>query len=58
LAQSSRTLVLQIERDVTARGILTSVTDLRRTLIRYIKHCNKTATPIRWAYADPSRRIA
>src|SRR6266852_3442499 len=48
----------KIERDVTARGIFTSVTDLRRKLMRYIKHYNKTATPIRWAYADPSRRIA
>lgn len=47
----------KIERDVTARGIFTSVTDLRRTLMRYIKHYHKTATPIRWAYADPSRRI-
>ena len=28
----------KIERDVTARGIFTSVTDLRRTLMRYIKH--------------------
>jgi hypothetical protein len=45
-------------RDVTARGIFTSVTDLRRKLMRYIKHYNKTATPIRWADADPSRRIA
>ena len=48
----------KIERDVTARGIFTSVTDLRRKLMRYIKHYNKTARPIRWAYADPSRRIA
>ena len=48
----------KIERDVTARGIFTSVTDLRRKLMRYIKHYNKTATPFRWAYADPSRRIA
>src|SRR5918995_2192423 len=48
----------KIERDVTARGIFTSVTDLRRKLMRYIKHYNTTATPIRWAYADPSRRIA
>src|SRR5438552_8962277 len=48
----------KIERDVTARGIFTSVTDLRRKLMRYIKHYNKTATPIRWTYADPSRRIA
>src|SRR6476619_1700863 len=48
----------KIERDVTARGIFTSVTDLRRKLMRYLNHYNKTATPIRWAYADPSRRIA
>jgi len=48
----------KIERDVTARGIFTSVTDLRRKLMRYIKHYNKPARPIRWAYADPSRRIA
>ena len=48
----------KIERDVTARGIFTSVTDLRRKLMRYIKQYNKTATPIRWSYADPSRRIA
>jgi hypothetical protein len=39
-------------------AIFTSVTDLRRKLMRYIKHYNKTATPIRWSYADPSRRIA
>ena len=47
----------KIERDVTARGIFTSVTDLRRKLMRYIRHYNKTATPMRWSYADPSRRI-
>jgi transposase len=48
----------KIERDVIARGIFTSVTDLRRKLMRYIRHYNKTAKPFRWAYADPSRRIA
>lgn len=48
----------KIERDVTARGIFTSVTDRRRKLMRYITYYNKTATPIRWTYADPSRRIA
>ena len=48
----------KIERDVTARGLFTSVTDLRRKLMRSIKHYNKTATPIRWGDADPSRRIA
>jgi transposase len=48
----------KIERDVTARGVFTSVTDLRRKLMRYIKQYNKTAKPVRWAYADPTRRIA
>ncbi len=48
----------KIERDVTARGIFTSVTDLRRKLMRDITRYNTTATPIRWSYADPSRRIA
>src|SRR3982074_2330412 len=47
----------KIERDVTSRGIFTSVTDLRRKLMRYIKQYNKTATPIRWSYPAPSRRI-
>ena len=48
----------KIERDVIARGIFTSVTDLRHKLMRYITHYNKTAKPFRWSYADPTRRIA
>jgi transposase len=48
----------KIERDIIARGIFSSVTDLRRKLMRYIKHYNKTAKPFRWSYADPTRRIA
>jgi len=48
----------KIERDVIARGIFTSVTDLRRKLMRYIKQYNKVAKPFRWSYADPARRIA
>jgi transposase len=47
----------KIERDVIARGIFTSVTDLARKLRRYIQQYNRTATPFRWSYADPSRRI-
>ena len=31
----------KIERDVIARGIFTSVADLRRKLMRYIRHHNK-----------------
>jgi hypothetical protein len=47
----------KIERDVIARGIFTSVTDLRRKLMRY-KEYNKVAKPFRCSYADPTRRIA
>jgi len=47
----------KIERDVIARGIFTSVTDLARQLRRYIHQYNRTATPFRWSYADPRRRI-
>ena len=47
----------KIERDVIARGIFTSVTDLARKLRRYIRQYNRTATPFRWSYADPRRRI-
>jgi transposase len=48
----------KVERDVTARGIFTSVHDLARKLVRYVRQYNKTAKPFRWTYADVSRRIA
>jgi transposase len=47
----------KIERDVIARGVFTSVSDLRRKLIRYIRAYAKCARPIRWTYTDPKRRI-
>jgi len=47
----------KIERDVIARGVFTSVTDLRRKPMRSIKQYNKTAKPFRWAYADPAHRM-
>jgi transposase len=48
----------KLKRDVLARGIFTSVTDLSRKLRRYIERYNRTAKPVRWFYADPARRIA
>jgi transposase len=48
----------KIERDVLARGVFTSVTDLKRRIMRYIRSYNDDAKPVRWSYADPSRRIA
>lgn len=47
----------KIERDVIARGIFTSVSDLKRKLMKYIRHYNKTSQPIRWKYSDVSNRI-
>jgi len=47
----------KIERDVIARGVFTSTADLKRKLMRYIRRYNRNARPIRWTYADPSRRI-
>jgi transposase len=47
----------KIEREVIARGVFTSVSDLARKLMRYIRHYNKRAKPIRWTYRDTSRRI-
>jgi transposase len=48
----------KVKRDLLARGIFTSVTDLARKLRRFITKYNERAKPVRWAYADPSRRIA
>jgi transposase len=47
----------KIERDLLARGIFTSVADLARKIRRYIRHYNKTATPVRWRYRSPAHRI-
>jgi transposase len=47
----------KIERDVIARGVFTSVADLRRKLMTYIRAYAKHARPVRWRYTDPKRRI-
>jgi len=47
----------KIERDVIARGVFTSVSDLKRKLMRYIVEDNKQPKPVKWTYFDPSRRI-
>jgi transposase len=48
----------KIERDVIARGVFTSVPDLKRKLMRYIRQYNKAPKTVKWKYFDPSRRIA
>ena len=47
----------KIERDVIARGVFTSVPDLKRKLMRYIRHYNKAPKTVKWRYFDPTRRI-
>jgi len=47
----------KIERDVIARGVFTSVPDLKRKLMRYIRKYNEQPKPVKWKYFDPTRRI-
>lgn len=47
----------KIQRHVITRGIFTSVSDLNRKLMRYIRHYNKNPQPVKWKYADPAKRI-
>jgi len=47
----------KLQREVIDRGIFTSVGDLRRKILRYIRLYGKSAKPFRWKYSDPRRRI-
>lgn len=47
----------RIEREVIARGVFTSVKDLARKLMRYIRAYSKIARPFKWKYSDVTRRI-
>ena len=47
----------KIERDVIARGVFTSVPDLKRKLMRYIRQYNKAPKAVKWKYFNPARRI-
>jgi transposase len=48
----------KIQRQTIARGVFSSVDDLARKIMRFIRHYNKTATPIRWRYAGEKQRIS
>lgn len=47
----------KIQRQVITRGVFRSLPDLRSKLLRYIRHYNKTATPMKWTFSNPKRRI-
>jgi transposase len=47
----------KIERDVIARGIFTSVNDLKRKIMRYIRRYNREAKSFKWSYRNIHHRI-
>jgi transposase len=47
----------KLQRDVIDRGIFTSVADLKRKILRYIRLFQKTAKPFHWKYSDVRKRI-
>ena len=47
----------KIERDVIARGVFSSVGDLSRKLMKYIRAYARSARPFRWTYTDIRKRI-
>ena len=47
----------KIERDVIARGIFSSVNDLARKLMRYIRLYNSDPRPVNWPFNNPTHRI-
>jgi transposase len=48
----------KIQRQIIARGIFSSVDDLARKIMRFVRNYNKTATPIRWRYANDKQCIS
>jgi hypothetical protein len=50
-------LLCRQTHEVIARGIFTSVQDLLRKLMRYIRAYSKTARPFKWKYSDARSRI-
>jgi transposase len=47
----------KLQRDVIDRGIFTSVADLKRKILRYIRLYQKTAKPFHWKYSDVRKRM-
>ena len=47
----------KIQRDLIARGIFTSKADLKRRILKYIRHYNSDAKPFKWTYRNTANRI-
>ena len=48
----------RIEREVIARGVFTTVRDLARKLMRYVRAYSKTARPFKWKYSTTAKGIS
>lgn len=48
----------RLQREVIDRGIFTSVADLKRKILRFIRLYHKTAKPFQWKYSDVRKRIS
>ena len=46
----------KIQRDLITRGIFTSKADLKRKILKYIGHHNRTAQPFKWTYRNLAKR--
>jgi transposase len=47
----------KIQRDVIARGVFTSIKDLDKKIMRYIRQYNQKPKTVKWKYFDPTTRI-
>lgn len=47
----------KIQRDLITRGVFTSKSDLKRKIMKYIRHYNKAAIPFKWTYNKTENRI-
>ena len=47
----------KLQREVIDRGIFTSLADLNRKILRYIRLYQKAAKPFQWKYSDVRKRI-
>ena len=47
----------RIQRDLITRGVFTSIKDLDKKLMHCVRQYNKDPKPLKWTFADPTRRI-
>jgi hypothetical protein len=48
----------KIERDIDACAVPISGADLKRKLMRHIRHCKRVPKAVKWKHFDPVTRIA